>query len=778
MSSRCCKVLWTVGGILLLCLPAAAQKVLASVNVGHSPWGIAVNPNTKKVYVANQCGTGQCGSNTTITVIDEQTLQTTSLTIGISSEYYSVPIAVNKTTNKIYVATCGNDLYCGSPGVLTVIDGATLTTTNVPIGTRPTGIVVNEATNKIFVVNACGNTTCASDHPGTLSIVDGVTLATTTMGIQFGDYNEYPSVALNTTTNEVYVVNPCGTDDTCWSGGTVMAINPVTLANTTIPVGQDPIAIAVDSTANKIYVISDGSPAFTAIDGATFSTSSLTFGNPPTSLAVNPVTHKVYVGLGNEQWNMGWVAVVDGATLATSFIDGPGYPSAIAVNTTTNKTYVTDMLNGWLTVVDGTNLSTLNLLVSGGPIAAAVDEGNNRIYVENYCGAYSEYCVGGPGTVSVIDGNPPTAWQFVPVTPCRVVDTRNADGTFGGPAIAGGTSRDFPIPQGSCDIPSAAAAYSLNVTVVPHGSLGYLTIWATGQPQPLVSTMNSPDGRIKANAAIVADGTNQAVSVYASDTTDVVLDINGYFVPLPSNNALAFYPLPPCRVADTRNPDGPLGGPSLQAGQQRDFPVLQASACNIPNTAAAYSMNFTAVPENVLAYLTVWPTGLQQPAVSTLNDLTGTVVANAAIVPAGTNGDINTYVTNNTDLVIDINGYFAPPGANGLSLYAPAVCRVFDSRTNGGQFMAKAIDVAGVPCSAPSLAGAYVLNATAIPTGYLGYLTLWPDPGQRPLASTLNAPDGAITSNMAIVPNVDGTTQVWASGYTQLVLDISGYFAP
>jgi len=55
---------------------------------------------------------------------------------------------------------------------------------------------------------------------------------------------------------------------------------------------------------------------------------------------------------------------------------------------------------------------------------------------------------------------------------------------------------------------------------------------------------------------------------------------------------------------------------------------------------------------------------------------------------------------------------------------------------------------------------------------------LWPDPGQRPLASTLNAPDGAITSNMAIVPNVDGTTQVWASGYTQLVLDISGYFAP
>jgi hypothetical protein len=68
----------------------------------------------------------------------------------------------------------------------------------------------------------------------------------------------------------------------------------------------------------------------------------------------------------------------------------------------------------------------------------------------------------------------------------------------------------------------------------------------------------------------------------------------------------------------------------------------------------------------------------------------------------------------------------------------------------------------------------------------LGYLTLWPDPGQQPVVSTLNAYDGFITSNMAIVPNTDGSTDAFAapglpgqgSGYTQLILDISGYFAP
>src|SRR3974377_1907782 len=69
------------------------------------------------------------------------------------------------------------------------------------------------------------------------------------------------------------------------------------------------------------------------------------------------------------------------------------------------------------------------------------------------------------------------ALQFVPVPPCRVADTRTPVGPFGGPSIGGQTSREFVIPQSACNIPGNAAAYSLNVTVVPHGSLGFLTIW-------------------------------------------------------------------------------------------------------------------------------------------------------------------------------------------------------------------------------------------------------------------------------------------------------------
>jgi hypothetical protein len=77
-----------------------------------------------------------------------------------------------------------------------------------------------------------------------------------------------------------------------------------------------------------------------------------------------------------------------------------------------------------------------------------------------------------------------------------------------------------------------------------------------------------------------------------------------------------------------------------------------------------------------------------------------------------------------------------------------------------------------------SAAQAYVLNATVVPVGPLSYLTLWPDPEQQPLVSTLNAIDAAITSNMAIVPNIDGDTDGFAAGTTNLIIDLNSYFAP
>jgi hypothetical protein len=375
----------------------------------------------------------------------------------------------------------------------------------------------------------------------------------------------------------------------------------------------------------------------------------------------------------------------------------------------------------------------------------------------------------------------PTALRFVPVTPCRVADTRNPAGPFGGPFLGGGTTRGFAIANSTCDIPTTAEAYSLNVTVVPHVRLGFLTTFPCAQTQPLVSTLNSTDGRIKAEAVITPAGTpNGSVCFFATDDTDVVIDINGYFDPATNTTALAYYPVTPCRMVDTRTANGQLGGPSLVGGAARTFPLLSAP-CNIPATAQAYALNFTSVPNGPLGFLTTWPAGQTQPLVSTLNAPTGTVTANAAVVPAGTNGDVSVFVTNNTDLVIDINGYFAPLVAGGLSLFNVPPCRVIDTRNPSGTAPFNGsvdVNVALSDCGATTSARAFVLNATVVPPGPLGFLTLWPQGASKPLVSTLNASDGAVTSNMAIVPTNNGSVSAFGSNPTHLVLDISGYFAP
>jgi hypothetical protein len=282
--------------------------------------------------------------------------------------------------------------------------------------------------------------------------------------------------------------------------------------------------------------------------------------------------------------------------------------------------------------------------------------------------------------------------------------------------------------------------------------------------------------------------------VFASNDTHLILDISGYFVPATNPSGLAFYPMAPCRLADTRGNGftGSFGPPSLVGGGTRTFPIL-SSACNIPTTAKAYSLNYTSVPNGALGFLTTWPAGQTQPLVSTLNSYTGTVTANAAIVTAGSNGDISVFVSNDSDLVIDINGYFAPPGAGGLSFVPLTPCRVLDTRNPPGSAPeldpqgpsgnspisgTLAVNVTAGGCGVPTSSRAYVVNATVIPPGVLGYLTLWPDGASQPLVSTLNANDGAVTSNLAIVPTTNGSVDAFVSNPTHLVLDIFGYFAP
>jgi hypothetical protein len=136
---------------------------------------------------------------------------------------------------------------------------------------------------------------------------------------------------------------------------------------------------------------------------------------------------------------------------------------------------------------------------------------------------------------------------------------------------------------------------------------------------------------------------------------------------LPANaTPLVFVAMPPCRVVDTRTIGqgltGAFGPPSLAAGAVRTFPVLSSTTCTIPAVAQAYSFEITVVPPGPLAYLTAFPTGQSAPvAAITVESPQGFMASNTGIIPAGANGSVDVYANNPTDVVIDINGYYAPP---------------------------------------------------------------------------------------------------------------------
>jgi hypothetical protein len=321
-----------------------------------------------------------------------------------------------------------------------------------------------------------------------------------------------------------------------------------------------------------------------------------------------------------------------------------------------------DFLSTWAAGDPYPGVSTLNS--PGGTVlanAAIVKAGTN--------GAIS--VVSGAPTHLVVDANgyfgPSSSGEllFHPVVmPCRIADTRpeqGKTGDFGPPMFAGYAARDIPVRSSSCAIPSTAQAYVLNMTAIPSGPLDFLSIWPADKPYPGVSTLNSPDGSIIANQAIVPAAVNGAVRVVTGNPTHVVMDINGYFAPPGSAGGLRFYAVAPCRVVDTRPEQGkldPFGPPALTAYVGRNIPVW--SSCGVPSNAQAYSLNMTVVPSGPLDFLSVWPTGAPYPGVSTLNSPSGRVIANAAVVRAGTNGSIRVLAGNPTHLIIDINGYFAP----------------------------------------------------------------------------------------------------------------------
>jgi hypothetical protein len=217
----------------------------------------------------------------------------------------------------------------------------------------------------------------------------------------------------------------------------------------------------------------------------------------------------------------------------------------------------------------------------------------------------------------------------------------------------GSASCSFNVVVADKTGPVISCPSNKNVTTSGTSAIVTFSVTATDNCGAVSVVSNPPSG------SSFPLGTTTVVST-ATDSAGNTANCSFTVTVTNTSTGAKFWLVTPCRLIDTRNPSGPLGGPPLNAIAIRNVAV--AGNCGVPSGALALALNVTAVAPASAGWLTLYPgpSGAAQPFVSTINYRPGKTLANNAVVPIGADGTINVYNSgpSGTNFIVDVTGYF------------------------------------------------------------------------------------------------------------------------
>nr|WP_297428088.1 M15 family metallopeptidase [uncultured Actinotalea sp.] len=280
--------------------------------------------------------------------------------------------------------------------------------------------------------------------------------------------------------------------------------------------------------------------------------------------------------------------------------------------------------------------------------------------------------------------------------------------------------------------------------------------------------------RLRLSGLDAVDG--EVVPPFTADVEVTGSQVPPTVAPVPLVGDLAFVPLTPARVLDTRP-----GGESLGPASRLDLRV--AGAHGVPSDARAVALNITATVPSGVSHLRVWPAGRPMPTASVLNMDRGRQ-ATAAGVAVGVGGEGRVSIYNDagaTHLVVDVTGYWTSARGTGAGFTPLAVAsRVLDTRSSRpapAPGAPRTVQVSGRD-GVPGDAAAVVVNVVSVGSGGDGYVAVVPH-GQPATTSTVNHLPGTDVANRATVAVAAGKIDVHAAGATgDVVVDVVGWYGP
>ncbi len=240
-----------------------------------------------------------------------------------------------------------------------------------------------------------------------------------------------------------------------------------------------------------------------------------------------------------------------------------------------------------------------------------------------------------------------------------------------------------------------------------------------------------------------------------------------------------FVGVTPMRIIDTRSGTGTSPAP-IKAGC-----TLVAALPGAPAGTTAVAVTLTTTGAAANGFTTAYPCGTPQPNVSAVQILAGRDVPGTTVVPVGPAGTICVLTSVDTDLVIDVLGWFAP-GGHRFTGQVPE--RLLDTRRPApvapvtpvapvATGTTTRVQVAGTSRPADATGVSVNLTASGAKTG--GYVTAFPCGGPQPDTSVLNVRPGVDVANHAVVAlDALGGFCLWNSAPVHLIADIDGWYAP
>ena len=372
--------------------------------------------------------------------------------------------------------------------------------------------------------------------------------------------------------------------------------------------------------------------------------------------------------------------------------------------------------------------------------------------------------------------SPASGATFTPMSPRRVLDTRDGTGT-GGVVRPVGNNSTIRLDL-SAAIPATATAVVFNLTAADVTASTSITAWPDGEAQPVSSNLNLVAGDVRPNLVTVAVGASRAVDLFNHfGSVDLIADLAGYYS---TGSGSLFTSMSPTRVLDTRDGTG-TGGTTTPVGPN-GVVTLDLSAV-LPTTATAAVFNLTGTNTTSSTVVIAYPDGTSRPSASNLNLVAGQTAPNLVTVAVGANRKVDLYnLTGSVDLIADLAGYYATDRGNPFHSLTPV--RALDSRDANGNSVhpygpntSRPLDL--TPWLPPT-AASVVVNLTGTNTTSSTVVTAYPDGAARPSASNLNLVAGQTAPNLSIVAlGDDGAIQLYnLSGNVDLIVDVAGYFGP